>query len=120
MCRVLFSVQTAERCSCCCRLHTNAMAQALRVVVDAGSGRGWSLGPQVTSLWLAAQQIGQEPQLSRWDVAAALLRRGLLSLQDIDGHVSAVRCDTASEHLSLALAVGILCIVAGLGVHCIA
>lgn len=68
------------------------MAQALRVVVDAGNARGWGLGPQMTSLWLAAQQIGQEPQLSRWDVAAALLRRGLLSLPDIDSHVSAVRC----------------------------
>ena len=67
------------------------MAQALRVVVDGASGRGWSVGPQVTSLWLAAQQISQEPQLSRWDVAAALLRRGLLSLADVDAHVSAVR-----------------------------
>ena len=73
------------------RLHTAAMAQAMRLVVDAGSQRGWALQPHCTRLWLAAQHIGQEQHpVWRPDAVDALLRRGLLSLADIDAHVSQV------------------------------
>ena len=75
------------------------MAQAMRLVVEAGVQRGWALQPRCTSLWLAAQHIGQE-QHPAWrpDAADALLRRGLLSLPDIDSHVSSVRSGACQSY----------------------
>ena len=86
------------------RLHTAAMAQAMRLVVEAGAQRGWALQARCTGLWLSAQHIGQEP-LPAWrsDAADALLRRGLLSLPDVDSSIAQVspwHGSTCCRHLA--------------------